>query len=130
VWLDRAATALYALGTLGAGLAYLTGDAAAEAMNDIPGVVQVAIAEHQHYALWTLIAFSGVSLLRLLVSWLGRKDKRVAIGVLRLVVLAAALAAQSLLFLTAEHGGALLFKHQLGVGEVQQRAVDTENLEP
>jgi uncharacterized membrane protein len=130
VWLDRAAPALYALGTLGAGIAYLTGEAAAEAMTDIPGVAQVAIAEHQRFALWTLIAFSGVSLLRLLLSWLDRKDKRLAVGFFRLLVLAAALGAQSLLFLAAENGWGLVFKHQLGEGQVERRAVDTENLEP
>lgn len=129
-WLDRAAATLYLLGAAGAGIAYLTGNTAAEGLTDLPGAAQVALAEHERYALMTLVAFAGVGLLRLLVAWLARRDKRVEVGALRLIALAASLGAQVLLLVTADHGGALVFQHQIGVAAVQQRAVDTENLEP
>lgn len=129
-WLDRAATTLYVLGALGAGAAFLSGDAAADSMADLPGVAQAALAEHERYALLTLVAASATALLRLLVSWLGRKAKRTEVGAFRLLVLAASLVTQGLLLVAANHGGALVFEHQLGSPTVQQRALDTEDLEP
>lgn len=129
-WLDRAATTLYVLGALGAGAAYLSGDAAADAMVGLPGVAQAALAEHERFALLTLVAASVTAALRLLVSWLGRKDKRTVVGAFRLLALAVSLATQGLLLVAADHGGALVFEHQLGSAAVQQRALDTEDLEP
>jgi len=129
-WLDRAATTLYVLGALGAGAAYLSGDAAADSMVDLSGAAQAALAEHERFALLTLVAAAVTALLRLLVSWLGRKDKRIVVGAFRFLALAASLATQGLLLVAADHGGALVFEHQLGSVAVQQRALDTEDLEP
>ena len=70
-WLDRAATSLYFIGTVGAGAAYLSGQRAAAALHEISGTAEATLADHQDLALATLAAFSGVTLLRMLVSWLG-----------------------------------------------------------
>jgi uncharacterized membrane protein len=115
-WLDRAATALYLLGTAAAGAAYLSGDHAAETLPRIPGAAAATLATHERWALLTLCAFAGVSALRFLVTWLSRRDRRVQIGFFRLIALMAALAAPVLLVITAEYGGRLVYSHGLGVG--------------
>jgi uncharacterized membrane protein len=114
-WMDRAATALWVLGTAGLGGAYLTGDAASDQMVGITGEAQAVLADHEALAELSLFAFGGVMVLRLLVSWLGRRDKRIHIGLFRLVALAAALAAQLLLVATADRGGALVYRYGMGV---------------
>jgi uncharacterized membrane protein len=130
VWLDRAAAALYVLGTLGAGLSYLTGLLAERTLGELGAAAEIAVHEHQDLALWTLSAFAGVTLLRVVVSRLGRHDRQISFGFFRLLALLAAIAAQGLLFLTADYGGALVFRHEIGIGTVQQRTLDRENLEP
>ena len=113
--MDRAATALWVLGTLGLGGAYLTGDAASDQMLKITGEAQAVMADHENLAELCLFAFGGVALLRLLVSWLSRRDTRIHIGLFRLVALAAAIAAQLLLIATADRGGALVYRYGMGV---------------
>lgn len=114
-WVDRAATALYVLGTTGAGAAYLTGKAAAEGMWNVPGEPQAVLADHENGALLTLAAFAVVTVLRWTVSWLGRRDRRIQVGFFRLAALVAAGAAAVLLVQTARLGGELVFRHGLGV---------------
>lgn len=114
-WLDRAATALWVLGAAALGAAYLSGDQAASTMGRISPSAESVLADHENLAKLTLIAFSVVAVLRLLVSWIGRRDRQVRVGFFRLVALAAALAAQLLLIATADRGGALVYRHGLGV---------------
>jgi uncharacterized membrane protein len=114
-WLDRAATLLYVAGTIGAGTAYLTGERAAEGLAIIPAAAEPTLADHESLAGLTLAALAIVSLVRLLVSWLGRNDRRISVGFFRLISLPLALAGLILVALTAEHGGALVYEHGLGV---------------
>ena len=115
VWLDRAASALYVIGTLGAGAAFLTGQRAAAALLDLSATTEAAVADHEDMALLTLLAFVGIALLRLLVTWLARDDRRISPGIFRLVALPAALTGLVLLALTADLGGSLVFQHGVGV---------------
>jgi len=119
-WLDRAATSLYFIGTVGAGAAYLSGQRAAAALHEISGTAEATLADHQDLALATLAAFSGVTLLRMLVSWLARNDRRIQLGVFRLAALPIAIAGLALLALTADRGGALVYQHGVGVGAGHQ----------
>jgi uncharacterized membrane protein len=130
LWMDRSASALYLLGTLCAGASYVTGLMAAQSLSGMSGVAEAAMWEHRDIALLTLIAFTGVTVLRVFATWLARRDKVIQIGPIRLLAVAAALGAQALLVLTADRGGALVFRHELGIDTVQQRALDRENLEP
>lgn len=114
-WIDRAGTALWILGVAGLGAAFLSGDAASDQMWQVQGQAQAVLADHEDLARLSLFAFGGVAVLRLLVSWLSRSDKRVHVGFFRLVALAAALAAQLLLVATADRGGALVYRYGLGV---------------
>ncbi len=123
VWLDRAATLLYVLGTLGAGAAYLAGERAAKALSDLSPAAESALANHESSAMITLIALAIVSLFRLWVSWLSRDDSRISIGVFRLAAIPLALAGLALLAVTADRGGSLVYGHGLGVEMVNESSV-------
>jgi len=117
VWLDRAATLLYVMGTLGAGAAYLAGERAAKP------AAESALADHESSAMITLIALAIVSLFRFWVSWLSRADSRISIGVFRLAAIPLALAGLALLAVTADRGGSLVYGHGLGVEMVNESPV-------
>ena len=123
VWLDRTATLLYVLGTLGAGAAYLAGERAARALSDLSPAAESALADHESSAMITLIALAIVSLFRLWVSWLSRADSRISIGVFRLAAIPLALAGLALLAITADRGGSLVYGHGLGVEMVNESSV-------
>jgi uncharacterized membrane protein len=115
VWLDRAAAALYVMGTIGAGAAYLTGERAARAAGDLGTAAESALADHENFAVLTLFALAVVTLARVGVIWLARHDRRVTIGVFRLAALPIALAGLVMLALTADRGGRLVYHHGVGV---------------
>lgn len=117
MWLDRAATLMYVLGTAGAGAAYLTGERAAEALENLSPAAESALADHESFAVLTLIGLGVVSLVRLMVSWLSRDDRRVHIGFFRLVAIPIAVGGLLLVGLTADRGGHLVYGQGLGVGE-------------
>ena len=123
VWLDRVATLLYVMGTLGAGAAYLSGERAARALAEISPAAESALADHESSALITLIALAIVALFRLWVSWLSRADRRIAVGLFRLVAIPVALAGLALLALTADRGGNLVYGHGFGVQVVGESSV-------
>jgi len=51
-----AAYSLFILAAIGAGIAYLTGEAAAETVESIQGVLEASIEEHEEFALFALIS--------------------------------------------------------------------------
>ena len=126
VWLDRAATLLYVMGTIGAGTAYLAGERAAEALVEISPAAESALADHESLATLTLIALVIVSLTRLWVTWLSRNDRRISFGVFRLAAIPVALVGLALLALTADRGGSLVYGHGLGV---ETEHIETSELE-
>jgi uncharacterized membrane protein len=116
VWLDRAAAAMYLFGTLGAGAAYLLGEQAAEAVQStMTPAAESVLADHEAQAVITLVVLAAVTLLRLLVTWMGRNDRRIKVGIFRLLALPAAIAAVAMLALTADLGGSLVYRHGVGV---------------
>jgi uncharacterized membrane protein len=115
VWLDRAAAAMYLLGTLGAGAAYLLGEKASEALESLTPAAESVLADHEAQAVITLALLAVATLLRLMVTWLGRDDRRIKIGIFRLLALPAILAAVAMLALTADLGGQLVYRHGVGV---------------
>lgn len=125
MWLDRTASFLYVVGTIGAGAAYLTGERAAEAMTHLSPTAESAIADHESFAMLTLIALAVISLVRLMVSWLSRDDRRIRIGFFRLVAIPIALCGLLLVALTADRGGRLVYRHGLGTGT--HAAVETSD---
>jgi uncharacterized membrane protein len=115
VWLDRAASALYLLGTLGAGAAFLSGQRASSSLESLAPAAESVLADHEAQAVLALIALAVATLWRLMVTWLGRDDRRVSIGFFRLLALPAALVALAMLALTADLGGHLVYRHGVGV---------------
>lgn len=118
IWLDRTATTLYFLGTFGAGTAFLTGRMAAAQMWKVSGDAQAVMADHQDLGLLTLLAYCIVTLLRTIVTWLAREDWKIKFGFFRLLALMASAAALVLLVLTADLGGALVYRHGVGAESV------------
>jgi uncharacterized membrane protein len=51
-----AAYNLFIISSIGAGIAYLTGEGAEESVEDLPGVVEATIKTHEHFALFALIS--------------------------------------------------------------------------
>ncbi len=125
-WLDRTATALYIVAAVGAGAAYLSGRRAAWALTEITPSAEAAVADHANLAMMTLIAASAVAVFRLWVSWLSRSDRRISLGIFRLVALPAAVVALTLLALTADKGGELVYGHGLGVNTGSMDSLDTK----
>jgi len=114
IWLDRTATTLYFLGTIGAGAAYLTGRVAAGEMWKTAGEAQAVMADHQDLGLLTLLAYCIVTLLRAIVTWLSREDWKIKVGFFRLLAMVASASAFILLVLAADLGGALVYRHGMG----------------
>lgn len=119
-WLDHGATLLYCLAALGAAAAWFSGLRAADAMWSMPGPAQAALSEHQDLGLYTMAAAGALAVFRLFVAWLARKDTRTPVGLFRLAAFVAALAVVGLVGLTADHGGALVYQHGMGVSTASQ----------
>jgi uncharacterized membrane protein len=115
IWMERAASGLYFVGTLAAAVAYLSGEKASEAMWVFSEAAQSAIADHEDLALLTLVAFAVITLLRIAASWLARHDRIVPIGFIRLVAVFAAVVGVLMLAVTAHHGGKLVYGYGMGV---------------
>ncbi len=115
LWLDRTAAALMTLGGIGLGAAYLAGEKAVEAAAPVTGIAQGVLTDHQDLALITLIAWGAAIALRLFVSWLGRDDLEVQLGIFRLASLILVFAAAAMLILTAFYGSQLVYDHGVGV---------------
>ena len=115
VWLDRAAAALYVMGSIGAGVAYLTGERAAATAGEIAPAAESALADHENIAFLTLMALAVVTLVRVGVTWLARHDRKVTIGALRLAAIPITLAGLLMLAITADRGGRLVYHYGVGV---------------
>jgi len=110
-WLDHAATLTYILGTLGATAAYFAGRQAADSVENVLPQAQLAMGIHSDWALYTLLAFFLVSVLRLVISRPGaaaRAPFRFGATVLGAV-------AVGMLLRTADLGGSLVFKYGVTV---------------
>jgi uncharacterized membrane protein len=114
-WLDRAAAALYLLGALGAGAAFLSGRQAEDGLRQVPPAVQPHIAAHADMAQWTLMTFVAIAVVRAVVGWLelGRRETRRSL--VRLLLLTSAATGLGLLVETADRGGALVYRHGVAV---------------
>ena len=95
-----------------------------EALSLTGWIVSFLIAWRLHGSFSTILHDSISNLnLRLIVAFLGRKDKRTRVGFFRLLALAGALGGLFVLAATAHQGGELVYQHGLGV-------MVSEELEP
>jgi len=103
-------TSIYAMGWISAGIAYLAGRQAADAVSVADEIIP-AISRHSDLATQTLILFGAVVLIRLSIPY-------VAIGyrtMLNVLVLAVALSGGKQLVATGEQGAMLVYRYGVGV---------------
>lgn len=120
-WLDSATAALYLLGALGAGAAFLTGRQAEDDLSGVSPAVQPLIAAHADMARLALIIFSVVAGARAAIAWRERHRSEILPRASRLSLVLASAAALGILAVTADRGGALVYRHGLAVAVLQDR---------
>ena len=115
-WAERAAAALYALAAAGAVAAYVAGRQAVNGLGPIPAAAEGVLSRHADLGLWTMGVLLFAAALRVLSS---TRDARWSHsgrpGVLRIGAVAVMLAGAGLVGLTADLGGALVFRHGVAV---------------
>lgn len=70
-----AAYCIFVLSAVGAGIAYLTGEGAEEAVENLPGVLETAIEQHEEVALFALISLIVLGVASLVALWITSKNK-------------------------------------------------------
>lgn len=94
-----AAYGLFIISSIGAGIAYLTGEAAEETVENLPGVIEATIESHEDFALFALIALITLGVASLLGIFLTLKksswSKKIALVTLLLSFLTFGLVART-----------------------------------
>jgi uncharacterized membrane protein len=108
--LRQAATLLYALGTVGAIAAYLTGRAASQSIW-LPGMAEPVLKQHWDWALRTVWFFGIVTVVRLFFLRPSRREPGLAIVAAFALV---GLVGIGLLLETGDRGGRLVYQHGVG----------------
>ncbi|MFZ1371675.1 MAG: DUF2231 domain-containing protein [Ferruginibacter sp.] len=115
-----AAYLLFIIAAFGAGIAYLTGEGAEEAVEDLPGVTENIIKQHEDFAMYALVALiilGIVSLMAILVIYKKNTYTRTA----AIVTLFISLISFSLVARTGYLGGQI--RHtEISNGAVQNNA--------
>lgn len=68
-----AAYLLFIVSAIGAGIAYLTGEGAEEAVEDLPGVAESMIKQHEEFAMYALVGLIVLGVASLLALYLTYK---------------------------------------------------------
>ena len=112
-----AAAALWGVAALGGLAAYLSGEAAHDALPALGELIHEAVEAHEHAALPALVALFAVALVRIGDLWLAARSgtERRA---LRWTALGLALLAQGLVVRAADLGGVLVYQHGVNVEAV------------
>ncbi len=108
---ERWCTGAWGAAALGATAAFVSGRLAADSIVGIPALVQPALSEHADLALSVLVLAWGVAALKVGQHWARDGWKRAVGG----AVMVLGLAVNGVVAATADHGGALVFQHALGV---------------
>lgn len=114
-WLEKSALLLYLLGTIAAGVAFLTGRAASDGL-DIPLIVMRAVNEHADWAEITLWFFIIYTIVRLSFAFGFKLIPFAKIIVIPVVLIG--LVGIYFLYQTGDHGAKLVFGHGLGTGNI------------
>jgi uncharacterized membrane protein len=108
-WLRKTATLLFIVAAVSAGITFWSGSQAADSL-DVPLHAQAVLSHHEDFALYTLWFFGIYALLRMLVAGFS-SYRRWA----HLLLLVLAIGGEILVTVTADYGGALVYKHAVGV---------------
>jgi len=110
--MDLAIALLYSMAALGGIGTYLTGRQAADSVGQIKAAAEPVLAEHADLALLAMIALILAAVLRAAAAII--KKGRVAAVVIAVAILLMAVA-NGLVAVTADHGGALVYRHGVAV---------------
>jgi len=122
-WLQKSALLLYLLGTIAAGVAFLTGRAASDGL-DIPANVITAVNDHADWAEITLWFFSIYTIIRLSIGYFFKSLKKVIVIPIVLI----GLLGIYFLYQTGDHGAKLVFGYGLGTGNISRiEKTETKN---
>jgi uncharacterized membrane protein len=129
-WLDRAAACLLGLGAVSALLTYWSGRQAEDSLRDVAASAQPAIARHADMALWTSAFFLLFALVRIGIGVrVSRSGRQLALAP-RLASLVALSVGAALLVVTADRGGALVYRHGVSVTVARPKGGTTSPLAP
>lgn len=117
----RAATWLYVFGALALGAAYLSGRAGADDVI-IPAQAESILADHEDWALRTLVLFCVLAVIRVGILRIPRLRNRILNGFLAIV----GLVGVGFLTVTGDLGASLVFGHGVGVSTSKSPVVVTE----
>ena len=111
--------------SIGAVIAYLTGEGAEEVVEDIQGVAKNMIGQHEDFALYALIALIVAGLVSLLGLYLSIKKSSVA-NTVAVLTFFAAIISFGLVARTGYLGGQI--RHtEIGSGSIIQNSNDTDS---
>ncbi len=114
-WLARSGFALTLLWALGMVATYLSGEEALEGLGELQGPASAAAWNHADAAFLALVACLAAALVRSVIAWRDRRHERIRRGLPRIAAVLLVLAALALLFRAADLGGALVYRHGVGV---------------
>ncbi len=115
--LDRVAAGLWAAGAVSGWIALEAGEKAEEMMLGLSPVAEAALEEHSDLGHWAFWLVALIAALRLALTWRERRQPRITFGPLRWGLLVAAVLALGLMAVAADHGGALVYQHAVGVSD-------------
>jgi len=108
-WLRNTATLLFVLAGISAGITYWSGRQAADSL-DVLATAQAVLSRHETLGLYTFIFLGVYALIRILARNFVSKQRWA-----HLIVFVVAIAGQVLITITADYGGALVYKHAVAV---------------
>lgn len=120
-WVENTVNLLYVLGTICAGIAYLTGRDAADHVK-FPSEAFPVVSRHADLALWTLSLFTLLTVLRIIIKW----KKINLIYPYQLTMILLSITACGFLFRTGEFGARLVFGHGVGIYSPEIQTAESE----
>ena len=119
-WDDLKTTILYGIGAVSAIAAYYTGTLAADSVF-LPSGAQSVLNEHAGWALWTVWFFGIYALLRMLLHWYQKMDRKA----IRIGLFVIALPGIFFLYETGDHGAEMVFGYGAGTGQLIEQQETT-----
>ncbi|MBL7872141.1 MAG: DUF2231 domain-containing protein [Cyclobacteriaceae bacterium] len=113
-WLRNAAVALFTLSTLAALATYFSGKQAIDTLM-LPLQAELTASSHADWALYTLIYFGILTVLRWFLFWKQHDKKKIILATLIILGIGGA----GMLGYTADKGGKLVYKYGVGVQKVK-----------
>ncbi len=118
-WSDQAAMLLWGLAALSALAAYFSGRDAVDGLGVLDPSVQGAVVSHADLGYWTMLATCAFAVARGVFAFIARDDERIERVPIRIALTLLALGLSGLVGLTADRGGALVYRHGIAVSKVE-----------